>query len=460
MKKNDCLTLSIQRLNEKGHGTARLNERKIAIPYALPNEKIEAVLLRKQRAVWEARLETVIEKSPSRLPFKCAHAGKCGGCQLQHWDYSAQLQQKEEWIRELFLDFSPDHFFAIIGCESPWNYRNKMEYTFSESREGEKFLGLLRQGSQRVENIEGCDLAPVWFSKCLNAVRQWWRERGYSAFHPRRGEGLLRNLTLRQAVHTQERMVILTIHKDPSEEFSIADRNPFLEALKEFLVNATVILKTHIAQKGQPTRWDEELLFGKGYLIEEMGIGKAGRLKFKISPDAFFQPNPIQAQKLFERALELADIGPHESVLDLYSGTGVLSLVASLRAKSVIGIELNASAVKDAGENILLNDIANVTTINGDVGRVLKERNWSTNSFQTVIVDPPRSGLTPDAIEQILSLSPQKIVYISCNPRTQALNVKVFLENGYQIGAIQPVDQFPHTYHIENIVILYKKSPF
>ena len=375
---------------------------------------------------------------------KCSHFGKCGGCKYQHIPYDEQLAQKEAFVRSLFAsDVDP-----ILPCEPPWRYRNKMEFSFSQARSGEKFLGLMRKRG-RVENLGECHLTSSWFIEILEHVRVWWEESGLDAYYPPKNLGALRTLTVREGIYTGEKMVFLTVSGNPEYALDEAQIEGFVDAVGE--VDA-LLLRTQIIAKKTPTRFEERLLAGKAAIHEQMHDAKGNAYTFRIRANAFFQPNTRQAEALYQLALEYAELGSDETVLDLYCGTGTLGIFAARRVKNVVGVEIVPEAVLDAQENLQLNAVDNMEVLEGDVGKM--GRDFAPT---TVIVDPPRPGLEPKALENVLSFSPQKIVYISCNPVTQAENCKELVEAGYEIVRLQPVDQFPHTPHVENIAILHKK---
>lgn len=379
----------------------------------------------------------------SEMPIDplCSHFGKCGGCSYQHIPYDEQLLQKEHFVHTLFQrETSP-----ILSCDPPWHYRNKMEFSFSQDRKGQKFLGLMRKRG-RVENLSECFLTAPWFIEVLERVRLWWEESALAAYHPPSNEGSLRTLTIRHGVQTDEKMVVLTVSGNPDFSLDEAVIEDFMDAVGEV---DSLILRTQIIAKKTPTRFEERLLAGKEVIHEIMHNPRGRPFTFRIRAASFFQPNTLQAEALYALALESAELSSDETVFDLYCGTGTLGIFASTQVAQVYGIELVPEAVLDAQENIKLNEIANMSVVAGDVGeRLLSE------SPSTVIVDPPRAGLSAEALNYLADLSPKKILYISCNPVTQAQNCADL--EGYQIERIQPVDQFPHTPHVENVVLLRK----
>ena len=462
--------LIITHFSESGHGHSLLKPNSegkswpVEIPFAIPGDHVNVLLGKRKRGIHSSKLLRLMAPSPDRIQAKCAHFGDCGGCRLQQIDYSSQLVYKESFVRKQFngLKLAEAVWRSIVGCEEPWRYRNKMEYSFGYG--ALRKMGLMASfGRGRVVDLEECYLTREWFANTLKAARSWWRETDLEAYYPPRDAGSLRTLTLREGMHTGDRLAALTVSGNPDFALSLAQRQAFLESMlksakPEDSGSLTVVVREQKIAKKVPTRFEETVLSGPGFLKETLTIDKGGgrveQLTFKVSPFAFFQPNPKQAERLYSLAIQLADLKGGEVVYDLYCGTGTLGMFAASSAKQVIGIELNAEAVADAKENLLLNGVENMNFFQGDVGEVLSSIALGKMPPPDVVfVDPPRAGLEDKALQQLILLSPKKIIYVSCNPVSQAKNVKVLIDNGFEIKTIQPVDQFPHTLHVENIVL-------
>lgn len=434
------MELDIDSLTLRGYGAAPLGDRKsVEVAGALPGEQVRIELKTSKQRVKKGRLLEVLRASPDRVPTRCAHAHQCGGCALQHLDYRAQLRLKEQRVRAAFAEFSVP-VEPILGMADPWRYRNKMEFTFSENRGGTKYLGLMiAQAEPYVFNLDECHLCSSWFADSARSVRAWWEKTGLKAYYPHRNEGLLRYLTLRESQRTGERMAILNLS---TETFPPEARASLKEA---FSPDVALFIRIHNARKGTPTEFIEEHLAGPTYITESV----CG-LTFRISPSSFFQPNTLQAELLYRTAMSL--IAPGRLVYDLYCGTGTLGMIAAATAHKVIGIDLSAEAIRDAQANAERNGLTNLQFEAGDVGKVLTRLQGRPD---VVIVDPPRAGLDPLALHHLQLLKPQEILYISCNPLTQVENIRAL--TGYELVKLQPVDQFAHTYHIENIALLRAK---
>ncbi len=436
----------VEKFSLKGYGIAK----DVEIAHVIPGDKILFELTRKKRLPKKGRLLEILAPSPDRIETRCSHVRTCGGCTWQQMSYSAQLKEKELRVQKAF----GKQVDPIIPCENPYAYRNKMEFTFSENRAGQKYLGLMiAQAEPYVFNLTECYLAHSWFSEVVKKIRSWWEVSSVKAYFPPLDTGSLRYLTIREGIRTQQKMVILNVSGNPAFAINRQELDSFILAVQEVTRDASIFLRIHQTKKGRPTNFYEMHLAGPDHIVEELHLIN-GPLSFKISPTSFFQPNTIGAEKLYDTALSLMPNA--ETVYDLYCGTGTLGMAASKKAKQVIGIELSSEAVLDAEDNIQRNGISHMKIYQGDVGKVMT-RMMGEPGFSgpdAVIVDPPRAGLDLLAIHHLKTLRPKTIVYISCNPLTQAKDAAELIKAGYRLEKLQPIDQFPQTYHIENIALL------
>lgn len=326
-----------------------------------------------------------------------------------------------------------------------------MEFSFSQDKAGRRYLGLiLRKSRGKVFNLQECLISPPWMSEALQRVRCWWESTSLSAFNFRNGRGALRTLTFREGRRTGDRLAMLTVSGDPCFALTRAQLNGFIKSLND--PRMTIFLRVQQAIPGKPTQFYEMLLNGPDHITEKLHL-QGRTLIFKISPTSFFQPNTEQAEVLYNQAIEIANMSPKGVVYDLYCGTATLGMAFALKAEKVIAIELNPHAVFDAKTNAEVNGISNIEIECGDVGKLLSGALRLQPDL--AIVDPPRPGLDALALEALKRLRPQHILYVSCNPETQAQNIAELSD--YQILYVQPVDQFPHTSHIENIVLLLRR---
>lgn len=472
--KQKIVECKIHAFSKKGNGIGHVEREAlppliVEVPFTAPGDVVRAKLLRRRGGVSLGKLEEIITPSPDRIAPRCVHFGTCGGCRFQHISYEKQLQVKEQGVASHYdkLKTVDTVFKPIFPSKQHWNYRNKMEFSFSSDAAGKKYLGLIMDSSRgKVLNLTECHLVNGWVVDALKTVHHWWNETELQAYNPPRDAGSLRTLTLREGMRTGDRMIVLTVSGNP--DYAIQKR--YLESFVAFLRDSiepmapgstlSIFLRIQQIVKGMPTNFYEMLLHGPGYIREVLHINlddghPPTEFTFHISPTAFFQPNTYQAEQLYSLAFKLLQAAKEAVIYDLYCGTGTIGICMSKQAKKVLGIELFPESVLDARTNAKLNHCDNITILCGAVRHVLSHvEEHGVPLPDVVIVDPPRSGLDSEALTHLLLLRPKKIVYISCNPETQALNVKALLDQGYRLMTIQPVDEFPHTVHVENIVIL------
>lgn len=477
-KKGDHALVEVKSLNKKGNGlgsflNCEVDALEVEIPFSIPGDTINARIRKKRKGHYLSVIEEVQVPSPFRIEPRCKHFGVCGGCRMQNIPYHKQLEFKENYVKKCFEGLLDDHvtFNSAIPCESEWEYRNKMEFSFSSDVSGNQFLGLFMDNSRgKVMNITECHLVNPWFSDVLAEIRLWWKESELKAYHPPSDAGALRTLVVREGKRTGDRMVMLTVSGNPDYALSKVQLESFVNAIRKASEESgssnklSIYLRIQQVAKGMPTNFYEMLLYGPDHIREVLEVqidpnDEPQKLHFHISPTAFFQPNTDQAEKLYSVALQMAGVEKGSVVYDLYCGTGTLGICAASRAKEVIGIEVSPESALDAKTNASLNDINNIRIISGAVRHVLSDDGIGETlpKPDLVVIDPPRPGLDPEAMQGLLKLGAPRILYISCNPETQAQNIKEILTHGYRLEIVQPIDQFAHTPHIENIVVLVKE---
>jgi len=472
---NNLVEILISDFSKDGHGCGSLTRPDgtiipVEVPFSVPGDYVEVSLFKRRKGVMQSRLLKVITPSPDRIPARCEHFGDCGGCRWQHLSYEKQLKLKEEWILSCLKPYlQPSTLIhPIIPCDPPWNYRNKAELSFSTDKGMNRYLGFVLYNSRgKVFNLNECHLIPIWMNHVAHLVREWWISSGLDAYHGMKDTGSLRTLTLREGQRTQDKMVILTV--SGNADFALKNENlkSFVAILKENLESKqpdsrlSIFLRIQQIAKGQRTNFYEMQLYGPDHISETMTYSandqETHSFKFQISPTAFFQPNTGQAEKLYRRVVDMIKLTPDTIVYDLYCGTGTLGMFLASHVKEVHGIELSPESVIDAIENIKINGLNNVTIHQGDVAKILPVLlEEEQKKPDVVVVDPPRAGLDVKALFHIIAINAPQIVYVSCNPATQATNLKQLLEAGYHVHAVQPVEQFPQTKHVENIVHLMR----
>jgi 23S rRNA (uracil1939-C5)-methyltransferase len=426
--------------------------------------KVLARITKKRSRFLEARTLRVIENSPLAVDVKCNHFADCGGCTFQNLNYDEQLSAKEEQVRDVFRrigGFKNVHVEPIQGCNDIFHYRNKMEFTFANRRwvtndepEGvntDFALGLHVPGRyDKILNIDKCHIQSHDANRILMIVKTLAKELGLTPYDIKEHTGFLRHLMIRHAQNTNEIMVNIVTSTDGRTELQ-----PIVKSLVETFPNIKSIVNNVTTRRaGVSTGEKQFVLFGKDSITETLGT-----YSYTISADSFFQTNSKQAEVLYDLINEEASLTGDEVVYDLFCGTGSISIFVAEKAKMVYGFELVMPAVQDAMQNAIKNGVKNAWFFSGDLMNIFQtnEETKQLPNPDVMIVDPPRAGLHPKTIPDILEKSPHRIVYVSCNPSTQARDVKELCENGYELHKLRPVDMFPHTPHVENIATLIKK---
>ena len=444
-KQGDELELRVDALAYGGNGVARLDGYVLFVPATVPGDLIRARVTKRKRGYGEARLLELIEPSPDRIEPRAPHPG----ASWQVLPYERQLAEKESQVREALSrigGFDTALVEPIVPAVEQWHYRNKLEYSFGEEG-GRPTLGFHRPGRwNEIDDVTADVLASERVDAVREAVKAWCREEGLSSYDRGEGSGLLRNLVVREGRRTgQIQARIVTSDGD----FRALD-------LAAALPDVTGVLWTRSGGVAETTREGEtDLLTGTSVLEERLEC--AGEtLRFRISPDAFFQTNTEMAELLYAAALEFAGLSGRERVYDLFSGIGTIALALAPAAGEVWGIEVVERAVADAIENASLNGIDNARFYAGDVRTALRPLVEQAGAPDVVVVDPPRAGLSQKVVRRILETGASRVVYVSCNPTTLAPNARQLVDGGYRLERVRPVDMFPQTPHIECVAVLQK----
>ncbi len=483
MKKGDTLELQIEKYAFEGKGIAKIdkniirpelkngNDEKKYVVFvhgAYPGDTVEAQLRKIKNSYAEAKTVEVISPSADRVKARCKYFGTCGGCKQQDLDYEVQLKYKQAQVEEIFTrlgGFTDFEMEEIVPSDKIFFYRNKMEFSFADKRwltqeeissdeniDRDFALGLhIPRIFDKVLDIDECFLQSEISSGILNLTRKFFKERNISIYSTKTHEGFLRNLVIKQSHHTNDLMVNIVT----SSEDDLLMKDYTNELLKNFPQITTVINNINLRKAAVAKGDYEKVYFGSGFIYDYIG-----NYKFRISANSFFQTNSLQAEKLYQTALDFAELKNDEIVYDLYSGAGTISIFVSGNAKAVYAFETVESSVSDAEENKNSNEIKNVHFVTADLYKSflpeVEEKNIPKPDL--VILDPPRSGMHQNTVNDVISLSPERIVYVSCNPTTQVRDIKIFSEAGYKLVKVRPVDMFPHTYHIENVALLIKDN--
>jgi 23S rRNA (uracil1939-C5)-methyltransferase len=452
MTVNDVLSLGITDLALGGKALARHAGRIVFVDRGLPGDQVRARLVRMRRRYGEARLESIEIPSVDRVPAPCPHVHRCGGCRFQDLDYAAQCRIKERQVRETLVHLAgvPDPpVNPIVPAPELFGYRNKMEFSFHPGNEGEPILGLHERGTfDRIFGLETCLLPSALTVEIVRLTQDYARREGWRAYHPTLHQGVVRFLVVRHLPATDQCAVHLVAHDE-----GIAGLDAWAKAVADLAPAIRTVTLLISRSRAPVAAGDERVLLGDGRILERL-LG----LEFEATAGAFLQTNSRQAESLYRATQEAARLTGGETVLDLYSGTGTLTLLLAGSAVEAVGVESVPEAVEAARRNAVRNRIANVRFVVGEARRVLRE--WARGERdgavrpQVVVVDPPRAGLHPRVVARVAELSPRAVVYVSCNPATLARDVKDFAAQGYSLARVTPFDMFPHTPHIECVARL------
>jgi 23S rRNA (uracil1939-C5)-methyltransferase len=454
LKKGEIKNVTIEKLAFGGEGIGHidLNGSKyvVFVEDGIPGDKVEAVLIKIKKNFAKAKINKIIKKSELRTDPRCRHFEYCGGCTLQNIPYKKQLEIKQSQVTEALEHlggFESPVVETIIKCENIWYYRNKMEFSFRADVEEGLKVGLHpRHHRYHVFQVEECFLENDDIGSLLQKVREFAADNNLSVYNFNKNEGLLRCIIIREGKRTKKRMINLLIsHEDFGHEKGFIE---LLTSSKHFKPADSIYITRQTTQKGKRTEFSENHIYGDKFLLEKMLLENGTSLDFEIPPSAFFQPNTLQAEKLYSTVIEAGEISKNDTVYDLFCGTGTIGLFCAHKAKEVIGVDINEQAVLNAKKNAGENNIKNAEFHVGDTYKIIKDFSHKPDK---VIVDPPRSGLGDKLCGHLIDIKAPVIVYVSCNPATLARDLSILCGNTYKLEFVQPVDMFPHTYHIETV---------
>jgi 23S rRNA (uracil1939-C5)-methyltransferase len=451
-RRGDRITITVDDLAFGGEGVGRTGGYVVFVRGGLPGDRLVVRMIETRARFGRAEIEAVEEPSPHRVVAPCVYFGRCGGCRLQHMDYSGQLAFKEKQVRDCLQRLGGLGEFElrpILPAPETFGYRNKMEFTVAETA-GEPRLGLHEaERYDVVLDIERCLLQSDTMNMLLEETRRQIRARQLSVYEQATGNGLLRFVTLREGRRTGETMVNI-VGAAPD----VGALGPVAEALQGRAPGlASVILNVNGKKASVAVGSEERLLGGRDHITERLD-----GLAFQVSANSFFQTNTLQAERLFEVVADASGLKGDETLMDLYSGTGAISLLLAGRCQHVYGLEVSAAAVADAVRNAAANGITNCTFLTGEVRHVLPELLAQGIRAEVAVADPPRAGFHPKALKALAALGPDRIVYVSCNPATLARDIGDLVKGGYTLTWVQPVDMFPHTPHIEAVALLSHRA--
>jgi len=448
VEKNESITLDIVSIGEMGEGIGRIDGFTVFVQGAIPGDVVTARIIKVKKAFAIGRLEQIVTPSEDRVEPPCPHANLCGGCQIQHADYKAQLRYKQDFVESAMSRIGKIEttIEPVIGMENPLRYRNKGQYPVGGDKTSPK-IGLYRARSHDIVDVDVCLLQKEASDKVVNMIREALPALGWSIYNEDTKKGFLRHILIRNSFKTGDLMLVFVVtgSKLPNVEPLVNRMIDEVPELKSVILNENKVNSNKVLGRRNITIWGDEKI-----------TDSIGDLLYEISPTSFFQVNPVQTEKLFNIAYDYAELTGEETVFDIYCGIGSISLFMAKNAKKVIGVESVSAAINDAKENAKRNGLENCEFHTGLAEQVIPELYEQGYKADVVVVDPPRKGCDPIVLDTIVQMNPERIVYVSCKPSTLARDLRILEDNGYKTTKVQPVDMFPMTGHVETVVQLVK----
>ena len=461
-KKDDCVTLHIEDIGTGGEGIGKADGFTFFVKDAIVGDVIEAKIMKLKKNYGYARLMKVLTPSKDRVEPKCPVARQCGGCQIQEMRYEAQLAFKQKMVQnnlERIGGLSDFEMYPVIGMETPYAYRNKAQFPVGEDKDGNIVIGFYAGRTHHIVEQTDCCIGAPENGEVLRKVKAYMQKNQIRPYNEEHHSGIVRHILIRTGYHTKEIMVCLIVNA--AKASCLKNAQQLIESLREMDGMTSVMVNFNTEKTNVILGKKSEVLWGQPYIEDFIGD-----VKYQISPQSFFQVNPMQTEKLYAKALEYAGLTGSETVWDLYCGIGTISLFLAKNARKVYGVEIVPQAIEDARNNAKRNGIDNAEFFVGKAEEVvpafyekaLKQAQDSEAGKSirpdVVVVDPPRKGCEEVLLETIVKMQPQRIVYVSCDSATLARDLKFLSANGYAVKKVQPVDQFGHSVHIETVVLL------
>ena len=449
-KKNDLLTVTIEDMGHDGEGIGKVDGYTVFVKDTVIGDKVQAKIMKAKKNYGYARLVEIMEPSKDRVEPRCAYARQCGGCQIQALSYEKQLAYKQQKIENNLIrigGFQKEEIpmQPIIGMEDPYHYRNKAQFPVGCDKEGQLIAGFYAGRTHSIISNRKCYLGVEVNEQILNLVLAHMEAYDIPAYDETTGKGLVRHVLIRYGFQSKEIMVCLVVNGS-----RIPGAGDLIAKLCKIPGMTSISLNINREKTNVILGRKGKLLWGKEYITDTIGP-----IAYQISPQSFYQVNPVQTQKLYEKALEYAGLEGNETVWDLYCGIGTISLFLAQKAKQVYGVEIVPAAIEDAKRNATLNHITNAEFFVGKAEEVLPEKYEKEGIYADVIVvDPPRKGCEESVLATMVKMQPKRIVYVSCDSATLARDLKYLRGEGYEVKKVQGVDQFPHTVHVETVVLL------
>ncbi|MCV9949667.1 23S rRNA (uracil(1939)-C(5))-methyltransferase RlmD [Paenibacillus sp. BT-177] len=473
--KNDEVVIDIIGMNHDGEGVGRVEGFTLFVPGALPGEKVRVKVLKTKKQYGYAKLLDIAQASPDRIAAPCAIYDQCGGCQLQHMSYEAQLSWKRQHVVDVLerigklsvatessehtaeilatsADGNANHMSRVqgvvvhptLGMSEPWRYRNKAQVPIGVT-EGGLVGGFYARGSHRIVDMNTCLIQDERNDEVVARVKEIGRMLGISAYNEETGRGLLRHVVVKTAFRTGEMMLVLVTNGR-----DIPHADAWIGSIREHIPHVASICQNVNTKRTNVIFGDEtRVLWGRDVIYDYIG-----NVQFAISARSFYQVNPVQTEVLYGKTVEYAGLTGKETVIDAYCGIGTISLFLAQHADQVYGVEIVKEAIDDARSNALLNEMRNVKFEVGASEDVIPAWKEQGITADVIVVDPPRKGCDPRLLDTILEMKPERVVYVSCNPSTLARDLRILEDGGYRTVEVQPVDMFPHTVHVESVALL------
>ena len=450
VEKNKEYEMDIDDLGSNGEGVGRIEGFTMFVSGALPGERVRIKAVKVGKSYGYGKLLSVIKASPDRRKPLCPYYPRCGGCQLQHLSYSAQLEYKQKLVRDALQRIGGIEGVTVnetIGMKDPWNYRNKVQFPVGTDKNG-LAIGFYAPRSHDIIDMDRCYIHHPVNDKIISIVRDYINEFNIPTYNEHTHEGIIRHIASRTGFKSGEIMVVIVTNGEelPYKRELVGRLTTNIPQIKSIVQNINS-KRTNVILGSQ-----NKVLWGRGYIYDYIGD-----LKFKISPLSFFQVNPVQTEVLYKIAVDYAGLTGKETVIDAYCGIGTISLFMARKAAKVLGVEIVPQAIEDAKYNAEENGIQNVEFQCGDAEVLIPELFEQGLRADVIVVDPPRKGCSEKLLEAIAYAQPDRIVYVSCNPATLARDLSYLCKNGYQVQEVQPVDMFAQTSHVECVVLIEKE---
>ncbi|MCP3796818.1 23S rRNA (uracil(1939)-C(5))-methyltransferase RlmD [Paenibacillus sp. CH40] len=479
VQKNDEAVIDIIGMNHDGEGVGRVEGFTLFVPGALPGEKVRVKVLKTKKQYGYAKLLDIAQASPDRIAAPCAIYDQCGGCQIQHMSYEAQLSWKRQHVVDVLerigklsvatepsehtaqvladsADGNADRMSRVqgvvvhptLGMSEPWRYRNKAQVPIGVT-EGGLVGGFYARGSHRIVDMNTCLIQDERNDEVVARVKEIGRMLGISAYNEETGRGLLRHVVVKTAFRTGEMMLVLVTNGR-----DIPHADAWIGSIREHIPHVASICQNVNTKRTNVIFGDEtRVLWGRDVIYDYIG-----NVQFAISARSFYQVNPVQTEVLYSKTVEYAGLTGKETVIDAYCGIGTISLFLAQHADQVYGVEIVKEAIDDARSNALLNEMRNVKFEVGASEDVIPAWKEQGITADVIVVDPPRKGCDPRLLDTILEMRPERVVYVSCNPSTLARDLRILEDGGYSTVEVQPVDMFPHTVHVEAVALLERRG--